>query len=208
MSTILAYVFSLYDALLIPFGTPEFGPKLATGLLALALLVFLGFLCFTVPQAIRLRAALIAIRGDSNTEGEEQKRAAFQDNYDAIDNALLSNKATSIVWREFRKTLIFRGAIILASSRPQNFFNPRNLLVQYDFVRSLPNVFVGMGLLGTFIGLIAALTFSTQSLTTAVDQEQIKTALNKLLTTAAAKFYISAAGLVASLTLSILIRLA
>ena len=62
-------------------------------------------------------------------------------------------------------------------------------------------------MLGTFIGLIAALTFSTQSLTAAVDQEKIKEALNQLLTTAAAKFYISAAGLVASLVLSLLIRL-
>jgi DNA anti-recombination protein RmuC len=67
---------------------------------------------------------------------------------------------------------------------------------------------VGLGLLGTFIGLIAALTFSTQSLTSAVDPAQIKEALNKLLTTAAAKFYISAAGLVASLVLSLLIKLA
>ena len=84
---------------------------------------------------------------------------------------------------------------------------PGNLRVQYDLVRSLPNSFVGLGLLGTFIGLIAALTFSTQSLTSAVDQEQIKAALSKLLTTAAAKFYISAAGLVASLILSLVIRL-
>jgi hypothetical protein len=66
---------------------------------------------------------------------------------------------------------------------------------------------VGLGLLGTFIGLIAALTFATESLTKAVDPAQIKAALNQLLTTAAAKFYISAAGLVASLILSLLIRL-
>ncbi len=211
MQSALIYIYSLYGALLVPFGTPEFGPKLATGLLFLALLVFLAFLCFALPQAYRLRSALIAIKGDSGQETEQQKRAIFHNKYDEIDTALLSNRATSIVWQEYRKTLIFRGnaqrAIILASTRPSNFFNARNLLVQYDFVRSLPNFFVGLGLLGTFIGLIAALTFSTQSLTAAVDQEQIKEALNRLLTTAAAKFYISAAGLVASLTLSLLIKL-
>jgi hypothetical protein len=75
--------------------------------------------------------------------------------------------------------------------------------VQYDFVRSLPNFFVGLGLLGTFIGLIAALTFSTQDLAVADDQAKIKAALSGLLTTAAAKFYISAAGLIASLILSL-----
>jgi DNA anti-recombination protein RmuC len=211
MQSALAYIYSLYGALLVPFGTADFGPKLATGLLFLALLVFLAFLCFALPQAFRLRSALVAIKGDSDRESEQQKRATFQSNYDGIDTALLSNKATSIVWQEFRKTLIFRGsaqrAIILASTRPSNFFNTRNLLVQYDFVRSLPNFFVGLGLLGTFIGLIAALTFATQDLTTAADQEHIKGALNRLLTTAAAKFYISAAGLVASLILSLLIRL-
>ena len=106
---------------------------------------------------------------------------------------------------------MFRGSaersIILNSNPPQNFFNARNLRVQYDFVRSLPNFFVGLGLLGTFIGLIAALTFSSENLTGATNQEEIKQALNGLLTTAAAKFYISAAGLISSLILSFLIKL-
>jgi hypothetical protein len=211
MDTILTHVLSVYDAVLAPFGSPDFGPKLATGLLALSLLVLVAFLGLTLPQAFRLRAALNVIRGQSDKGTEQEKRAAFHGQYQAIDAALLSNKTTTLAWQEFRKTLIFRGdpqrAILLASSRPQNFFNPRNLLIQYEFVRSLPNFFVGLGLLGTFIGLIAALTFSTRSLTAAVDQEQIKAALNQLLTTAAAKFYISAAGLVASLVLSISIRL-
>ena len=51
------------------------------------------------------------------------------------------------------------------------------------------------------------LSFSTESLTAAADQDQIKKALSGLLTTAAAKFYISAAGLVASLVLTLLIKL-
>ena len=79
--------------------------------------------------------------------------------------------------------------------------------VSNTFARNIPNFFVGLGLLGTFIGLIAALTFSTQNLTQAVDQEQIKEALKGLLITAAAKFYISAAGLVSFIILSFLFRL-
>jgi hypothetical protein len=211
MNRILTDIYSLYDALLLPFGTPDFGPKLATGLLFLAVMVLLGFLCVTIPQAVRLRAALNAISGGSKKENAQEKRTAFQSNYEKINAELLSNKAISVVWQEFCKTFIRRGSsqriVIFAPIRPQSFFNPRNLRVQYDFVRSLPNFFVGLGLLGTFIGLIAALTFSTRSLTTAADQEHIKAALSQLLTTAAAKFYISAAGLVASLVLSIFIRL-
>jgi hypothetical protein len=208
MQEALTYVISLYGALLIPFSKPDFGPKLATALLVLGLLVILVFLGVAVPQSFRLRAALSAIRGRLKNETETEKRITFQTNYDVIDAALLSNKTISAVWQEFRKTLRRdQQGTILGSERPNNFFNPRSLLVQYDFVRTLPNYFVGLGLLGTFIGLIAALTFATQSLTKAVDPAQIKAALNDLLTTAAAKFYISAAGLVASLVLSLLIRL-
>lgn len=212
MSKFLAYdLYSLYSELLEPFRNEEFGPRLATLLLILALFVLIGFLCFAVPQAIRLRTALLAIKGETESENEQKKRAAFLRDYEKIDKALSANKTTSTVWQEFRKCLMLRGSpqptIILNSNPPHNFFNVRNLRVQYEFVRGLPNFFVGLGLLGTFIGLIAALTFSTQSLTDAVNQDQIKQALKGLLTTAAAKFYISAAGLVSSLILSFLIKL-
>jgi hypothetical protein len=203
--------FGLYRQLLDPFRNPAFGPELATLLLALAVLVFFGFLCAALPQAIRLRAALTAIKRGSSGQSEQQKRATFVGNYKAIDDALYANRTTSGAWQEFRKCLMFRGSaaqrMLLASNSPYNFFNPRNLHVQYDFVKSLPNYFVGLGLLGTFIGLIAALTFSTQSLADANNQEQIKQALKELLSTAAAKFYISAAGLVSSLILSFLFKL-
>ena len=207
----LQYTISIYGNILKPFGTEDFGPKVATGLLLAALTLFIAFVCAVFPQALRLHSALSTVRGRTKEASEDQKRLSFQSRYDEVDSTLSSNKLTSAAWAEFRKTLIFRetaqSPIILASARPSQFFTTRSLRVQYDFVRSLPNFFVGIGLLGTFIGLIAALTFSTESLTSAVDQEQIKRALSKLLTTAAAKFYISAAGLVASLLLSLLFRL-
>jgi hypothetical protein len=177
---------SLYSELLEPFRNPEFGPTLATLLLLLAVVVLIGFLCFAAPQAIRMRSALAAIKGGTDRENERQKRATFLRDYERINKALSSNRVTSTVWQEFRKGLMFRGSPkpthILNSNPPQNFFNARNLRVQYDFVRSLPNFFVGLGLLGTFIGLIAALTFSSQNLTGANNQEEIKQALNGLLT--------------------------
>src|SRR5260370_22798838 len=137
MESFLASIFSVYNAILVPFGTPDFGPKLATGLLVLAIAVYICFLFFALPQAVRLRSALIAIKGRPNDETEHEKRTTFQANYETINRALVSNKATAGVWQEFRKTLVFRGnpqqTIIFASTRPSNFFNPRSLLVQYDF---------------------------------------------------------------------------
>jgi hypothetical protein len=192
-----------YRLLLEPFRNDSFGPELATFLLVVAAFILTAFLGSALPKAIHLRSALRIIKSDKSKETEQEKRANFQANYKQIDSALLANRSVSGVWREFRKNLITRIAgqrtLIYAISRPQQFFNPRNLRVQYDFVRALPNIFVGLGLLGTFIGLIAALTFSTQDLAIADDQSKIKAALSGLLTTAAAKFYISAAGLVASL---------
>jgi hypothetical protein len=55
--------------------------------------------------------------------------------------------------------------------------------------------------------VVAALTFSTQDLAITDYQSKIKAALSGLLTTAAAKFYISAAGLVASLFSSLSIKI-
>src|SRR5882672_1038674 len=117
MEAFLTYIFSFYNAILVPFGTPDFGPKLATGLLVLAVAVFLCFLCFALPQSYRLRSAVVTVKGNSDKEREHEKRTAFQENYDAIDSALVSNRAISNVWQEFRKTLIFRGgtrSVILA----------------------------------------------------------------------------------------------
>jgi hypothetical protein len=198
--------------LLEPFRNDSFGPELATFLLVVAAFILAGFLGSAIPKAIRLRSALGIIKAGKSKETEQEKRANFQANFKQIDSALSANTTVSIVWQEFRKTLISRTSgqrtLIFATSRPQQFFNPRNLRVQYDFVRALPNIFVGLGLLGTFIRLIAALTFSTQDLAVADDQSKIKAALSGLLTTAAAKFYISAAGLVASLVLSLSIKIA
>ena len=212
MSRFFSYdLFSLYGALLNPFRNKEFGPELATLLLILALFVLLGFLFFTIPQSIRLRAALRAIKQRSQGERGTDKCIEFSKNYDEIDRLLTSNKTISTAWLEFRECLIQRDTsepAIFFNSIPSNvFFNAKNFRVQYNFVRALPNFFVGLGLLGTFIGLIAALTFATQGLTNAHNQDDINNALKLLLTTAAAKFYISAAGLVSSLILSFAIRL-
>jgi hypothetical protein len=201
---------SFYRALLQPFTNEAFGPELATLLLLLGLFTLIAFIISSAPRLLRLRSSLSAIIDGTSRVTESDKRVLFQENYATIDAKLLANRSIQDAWQEFRKTLIFsddpHDRIIRATSRPQSFFNPRALRLQYEFFTSLPNFFVGLGLLGTFIGLIAALTFSTENLTKAADQEQIKQALNLLLTTAAAKFYISAAGLLASLILSMFIK--
>jgi hypothetical protein len=125
MQTFFTDIFNLYRDLLEPFRAPIFGPTLATYLLALALVVFFTFLCFAIPQALRLRAAISKIKGGSENASEHEKRATFQSNFVEIDHALLDNKVISNVWKEFRKTLVLRGTIRsrrLGNSKTQHFF--------------------------------------------------------------------------------------
>lgn len=129
-------VFSVYGELLTPFRDKAFGPELATLLLILALIVLIAFLSVAIPQAIRLHAALAAIKGSSKNETEPERRANFANNYEIIDAALSSNKAISGVWQEFRKSLLIHSnaqrKIILNSTPPYNFFNARNLRVHTE----------------------------------------------------------------------------
>jgi hypothetical protein len=71
---------------------------------------------------------------------------------------------------------------------------------------SAAGYFVGLGLLLTFIGLIAALSVAAPSVN-AANADQAKNALNQLLDAATFKFATSIAGLGGSLILSLLVRL-
>jgi len=67
-------------------------------------------------------------------------------------------------------------------------------------------VFVGVGLLLTFFGLVSALFFATQGIAQGTDFNQTQNALRDLLHAASFKFYTSVAGLAASIALSLLVR--
>jgi hypothetical protein len=98
--------------------------------------------------------------------------------------------------------------ISLSTARPQAFVNPssiREQSVALQLMHIIPGYFVGLGLLLTFIGLIAALGVAAPSVK-AGNAEQAKDALNQLLDAATFKFATSIAGLGASLLLSVWFR--
>lgn len=72
--------------------------------------------------------------------------------------------------------------------------------------QALPNYFIGVGLMLTFMGLVAALYFASQGVGSA-DVKDAQAALGSLLQAATFKFLTSIAGLFASLVLSIGYRL-
>jgi hypothetical protein len=73
-------------------------------------------------------------------------------------------------------------------------------------MQALPNYFVGLGLVMTFLGLIAGLWFASQGMRTA-DMIEARAALVHLLNSATFKFLTSVAGIAMSLVVSLAFRI-
>ena len=172
--------------------------------------LFLIFLLLNCSRALAvLRRSNSAIRLAKGSD-ETQKRSAFFARYTEIDRRLSSIPRIAHAWQKFRETLISpegqSGVIISNTSRPHSFFTPSALGMNFSFVRHVPNIFVGIGLLGTFLGLIAALTAALKSFHAGSNSVVAQKAITDLLVTASAKFYVSAAALGVSIILTVVIR--
>jgi ABC-type transporter Mla subunit MlaD len=113
-------------------------------------------------------------------------------------------------WAEFSETLVIDDTVsppVLRNSvRPSGFFNLEDLHYGPGFFRYLPGLFVSVGLLLTFLGLISALQAIGSGLSETVDPEKMRSALNALLGAASAKFIMSLTGLLASILFTIALR--
>lgn len=97
--------------------------------------------------------------------------------------------------------------VFLSTVRPQTFFNASEVAhPSFRFYRILPGLFVGIGLLLTFLGLVSALHFAAAQIALSTT-EQSQVALLGLLESAKFKFYASFAGLGASLLFVIALRI-
>lgn len=122
----------------------------------------------------------------------------------------LKNIATA--WGEYRETVIEpsnEDGYIQNAIRPGAFFNTSNLGFGFRGWRFWPGLFVSVGLLLTFLGLVAALQQTSVTLGEAsrgAGELAMAEALNELLTVASAKFIMSLTGLVLSIVLIVAIR--
>jgi hypothetical protein len=126
---------------------------------------------------------------------------------------MMKNKYVRHSWEKFRETLIepepddhLRAAVILNTSRPQDYFNMAEAGLRFPVYKALPNVLVGIGLLLTFFGLVSALFFTTDAINNATDPKATQEALRGLLHAASFKFYTSIAGLGGSIVLTLVLR--
>ena len=157
----------------------------------------------TKPFIYAARARVVALRAALGDDPDPvAERAAFSRNYPDVESALNATGPGSEglvpAWREFHETLIDEtSSPIRNTNRPSAYFQ-RAAPRQTDLV-FWSNVFVGVGLILTFFGLVVALNTAAQGMQG--DVAHSKEALTQLLVVAGAKFFTSIAGLLASLML-------
>ena len=190
--------------------TPAFevfaGPEIAIGisliLLCLAALVFLLMVVRFAPlwfQVGKLTKLVDRINSDY---------PKFKIAYPEIDEKIRKHKFLRHAWREYTETLVLHGEDpdkpVRNTIRPQHYINLEAAEVSGRGIRNfhaLPNYFVGVGLLSTFIGLVTAIKFASEGVASG-DVNEAQESLGKLLNAATFKFMTSIAGLGASLFLS------
>jgi len=158
----------------------------------------------TRPYLIAARARVAALEAALGQDPDPiAERAAFSDSYPTAAAALNAPapgaQALVMAWREFHESIVNETENpIRNTSRPAAFFQraaPRQARLLF-----WSNVFVGLGLILTFLGLIVALHTAAQGMGSN-DPIAMQGALQGLLTVAGAKFFTSVAGVGTSLLL-------
>ncbi|MES1928844.1 hypothetical protein SADO_06307 [Salinisphaera dokdonensis CL-ES53] len=135
----------------------------------------------------------------------EPNEASFAEHYDNIGEQLANNRIVSHAWNEFREILLPDGwsdpPKVRNAQSPGEYFYRSSVVggrVNLRFYNSLPNLFTGLGILGTFIGLVAGIYLAGNGLGSD-DPELVQAALRELLGGASLAFMTSIAGLVSSI---------
>ncbi len=192
------------------FGVFE-GPEIAIGLC-----LFMIAVAFCVFVWMFVKVKLVRRRLDKSTKfikKHNESYPAFKKVFREISDEINGLKPLRHSWQEFKETLVIEEGSddvpVGNSIRPQQYLNVHAVEASgksFRLLQSLPNYFVGFGLLFTFIGLVAAIYFASQGVASGnVDQAQ--ESLRKLLNAATFKFLTSITGLGASIVLSFTYRI-
>ena len=207
----LSYLGSNFKALLEAafeqFRDDTVAPTLAGALIAVGIGLILGLVAHVVLRSWQIRSATAVLR-------LAKDRSEFARQFALVDKKLDASSALGQVWRSYKPTLVFPSPMrpaapeLRGTASPHSFFNTHAIGENWRIYRALPNLFVGIGLLLTFVGLVAALTFTTKAIGGAATNEQTQEALKDLLHAASFKFYTSIAGLLVSIALTMTLRCA
>jgi uncharacterized protein YoxC len=137
--------------------------------------------------------------------GEEE----FAYNFSEFSEWMRTSSGLEGLWTEFQETLVLPGPmgdpVIYNTDQSGCCFNlhtivPRRLNLK--FYGAVPNYLTGMGILGTFLGLVGGITIASKGLASG-DSSQLQQSLQGLLSGASLAFLTSIGGLVASIVFSV-----
>ena len=180
---------------------------------ALACLGFGLLIAFGVLHALVVSASIGRAR--AMIQGYKSKRA-FADDLERVRERMEAHPLLGHAWKKFEESVIPGGKPVRNTQRPQSFFTYamlREKCIGLKIMPSVPNYFVGAGLLLTFIGLVIALhraaegTQAAQLAATGAGATAMQSALQGLLHAATFKFSTSIAGLAVSIILAFVFRL-
>jgi hypothetical protein len=170
-------------------------------------LLIAGALAIWLDFRRRLRPVLEGLEDALRVVEEAPSAGALHDRFSGIDQRLEANPVIGQAWRAFVRTLVpvpGQDGVLGATRRPREDLNEGILTsagVNLRFYTAVPNYLVGLGLLFTFMGLVAALYFASAGVV-APSIHEAQDALRGLLAAATFKFVTSIAGLGASIVYS------
>ena len=201
---VAGYMGKWAEGLFALFKNNQFPLVLSAAIGAVALVLLVAYLLLVIaPQAISLRG----LRADVEQYPDER---AFAEKFHEVSQNLSANRLIGHAWKEFQETLVKPDdqiRVVQNTTRPQSFINfncAQNASTALRIMPHIPNYFVGIGLLLTFVGLVAALKFASDSV--GGDVDQAVGGLQNLLKAATFKFWTSIAGLMSSIVLSFFFR--
>lgn len=185
------------------FTDPTLGPALALYILAAGV----AFALYVIARTYIVTARLAKIVGALRRLPDAQ---AFAKGFAEADTVLRRQPLTRHGWAELSDSFVdvagTGDGIIRNTVRPARYLNRHEAGLHFRIEQWVPNVFVGIGLLLTFIGLVAALKQASAGIA-GPDVAATTAALAGLLHAATAKFYTSIAGLFCSIVLGFVIRI-
>ena len=182
-------------------------PPALIGTASVMLVLFVAFLLFFLLPAITLRFRLGQVL--------RRLRSASKDNLGELQAIFQQEKTLQHLWKEFRDTLHAQkeerdGQTVVrawrATTPAEAFFNAQYVVegrLRTEFFKHLPGIFTGIGIIGTFLGLITGLSAFKVS----EDAGQVRESLELLLGGVFEAFLVSASAIALAMFVTLVEKL-
>lgn len=190
------------------------GSDSAPGWVSLALLAVLAVLCALYRLDARqfrdsIGEARKILSAGEGTGFTRDRLIGIDREFRRLGERSAPRRHLARAWREFRETTVTpesEDARLRNTARPDAFFSREELGQDHGYWRQTPALFVSVGLLLTFLGLVAALEQTSQILDDASGDSNVTEGLKTLLRIAGAKFIMSLTGLLCSILFILFLR--